>query len=58
MPGPRECEIVASITNINIQSAYAKATADKTADKLAIGNIGTGNTSTMATFYPGDSSAH
>ena len=27
------------VSNSNIQSAYAKATADKTADKLAIGNI-------------------
>ena len=36
-------------------SAYAKASADKTADKtaankLAIGNIGTGNIPTLATF--------
>ena len=36
----------AAVTNSNFQFAYAKATADK----LEIGNIGIGNTSTMATF--------
>ena len=36
----------AAVTNANSQFAYAKATADK----LEIGNIGIGNTSTMATF--------
>jgi len=40
-----QCENVAS-TKSNFQFAYAKATADK----LEIGNIGIGNTSTMATF--------
>ena len=40
-----QCGNVAS-TNTNCQCAYAKAETDK----LGIGNIGTGNTFTMATF--------
>ena len=48
-PSPRlprsRCENVA-ITNTDYQFAYAKATADQ----LEIGNIGIGNTSTMATL--------
>ena len=40
-----QCGNVAS-TNTNCQCAYAKAETDK----LGIGNIGIGNTSTMATF--------
>ena len=40
-----QCGNVAS-TNTNYQCAYAKAETDK----LGIGNIGIGNTSTMATF--------
>ena len=40
-----QCGSVAS-TNTNCQCAYAKAETDK----LGIGNIGIGNTSTMATF--------
>jgi len=40
-----QCENVAK-SNTNFQYAYDKAAADK----LETGNIGTGNTSTMATF--------
>jgi len=44
------------IANSNNQSAFAEtstfanAMVDETADKLGIGNIGTGNISTLATF--------